>query len=339
MEKILILPSGLPGNMIGEFVAAAAQAEDIELATAGLGLEYGFFKVPAQSGRFIPDIKVIEKGMHEALLEASKDSGAIIMDFTWPESAVGNAELYCRHGRPFVMGTTMKPEDRKRIEDIVASSETSALIAPNMAKQIVALQWAVEEFAKNNAGLLKGYTLEVIESHQKGKKDTSGTAKAMVKYFNQLGIDYNISQIEKTMMRDVPAQLKMGVPEQYLKGHGWHTYVLTFSGRGVKSAITLADPELYFPTGLSAFDGMRRGRGEVPYEGKIYNAMTFESDDKTLFFMFGFSEDGGVIITHNINGRKPYALGALDAVRFLDARVKEGNKGKAYSMIDVLKGR
>ena len=337
MEKILILPSGLPGNMIGEFVAAAAQAEDIELATAGLGLEYGFFKVPAQSGRFIPDIKVIEKGMHEALLEASKDSGAIIMDFTWPESAVGNAELYCRHGRPFVMGTTMKPEDRSRIEEIIKQSEISALLAPNMAKQVVALQWAVEEFAKNNPDLLKGYTLEIGESHQQGKKDTSGTARAMVKYFNQLGIPFEVSDI--VMVRDPQKQLEMGVPEQYLKGHGWHTYTLISPGRNVKSAITLADPELYFSTRLASFDSLWRADGVVKAGDKEYNSIIFEARDGTMLFTFGFSEDGSVAITHKINGRRPYALGALDAVRFLDARVKEGNKGKAYSMIDVLKGR
>jgi 4-hydroxy-tetrahydrodipicolinate reductase len=80
------------------------------------------------------------------------------------------------------------------------------------------------------------------------------------------------------MERDPDRQKNVwGIPTEYLKGHGWHTYTLV-------------------------------------------------SEDKTVKFEF----------THNVNGRDIYAKGTLDAIMFLDGRIKEGAKGKVFSMIDVL---
>ena len=70
----------------------------------------------------------------------------------------------------------------------VEASSIPAVIAPNMAKQIVGFQAMMEFAAKEFPNLFKGYSLEIIESHQKGKADTSGTARAMVGCFNQLGV-------------------------------------------------------------------------------------------------------------------------------------------------------
>jgi hypothetical protein len=53
-----------------------------------------------------------------------------------------------------------------------------AVIAPQMGKQVVALQAVLEMMADSFPGAFGGYTLDVVESHQAGKKDTSGTAKA-----------------------------------------------------------------------------------------------------------------------------------------------------------------
>jgi 4-hydroxy-tetrahydrodipicolinate reductase len=126
--------------------------------------------------------------------------------------------------------------------------------------------------------------LDIVESHQKGKADTSGTAKAMVEkldgspgYFNQLGIPFRKDQIR--MIREPEEQLRLGVPEDALTGHGWHTY-------------------------------------------------TLHSEDGTVLFQF----------THNVNGRDVYAKGTLDAIRYLQKKIDAGEKGKVYSMIDVLKG-
>jgi 4-hydroxy-tetrahydrodipicolinate reductase len=95
-----------------------------------------------------------------------------------------------------------------------------------MAQQIVGLQAMLAYGAENFPALFKGYTLDVRESHQQGKADTSGTAKAIVSYFNAMGVDFTEDQIQKE--RD-PAvqQAHWGIPQGYLDGHGWHTYTLT----------------------------------------------------------------------------------------------------------------
>ncbi|OAY68993.1 putative 4-hydroxy-tetrahydrodipicolinate reductase 1, chloroplastic [Ananas comosus] len=68
--------------------------------------------------------------------------------------------------------------------------------------------------------------LQVMESHQAGKLDTSGTAKAVISCFQKLGVSFNLKQIKK--IRDPKKQLDMvGVPEEYLSGHAFHLYHLT----------------------------------------------------------------------------------------------------------------
>lgn len=56
--------------------------------------------------------------------------------------------------------------------------------------------------------------------------DTSGTAKAIVESFQDLGLDYDVEDI--VMVRDPKEQVeKMKVPEEHLLGHAYHTYELT----------------------------------------------------------------------------------------------------------------
>ena len=125
----------------------------------------------------------------------------------------------------------------KKLEETVNSSAIAAVIAPNMAKQIVGFQAMMAYAADTFPDLFKGYSLEIRESHQKGKADTSGTAKAMVGYFNGLGIPYSEDQIIK--IRDPEAQSsRWGIPQEHLGGHGWHTYSLVSEDRTVRFEFT-----------------------------------------------------------------------------------------------------
>ncbi|CAM9755781.1 unnamed protein product [Discosporangium mesarthrocarpum] len=100
-----------------------------------------------------------------------------------------------------------------------------AVIAPNMGKQIVALQTAIDVMAKEFPKSFSGYKLEITESHQSTKADTSGTAKALAADFAALtGEDYDMDSITK--IRDREGQLAFGVPEEHLSGHAFHTYSL-----------------------------------------------------------------------------------------------------------------
>ncbi|MDO9399740.1 MAG: dihydrodipicolinate reductase C-terminal domain-containing protein [bacterium] len=217
-------------------------------------------------------LKTIKASVKDAVENNCCD---LIVDFTQPNAVNANAELYCKYNIPFVMGTT--GGDREKLAQVVKDSNVSAVIAPNMAKQVVAFQSMMEYAAETFPNAFEGFSLEIVESHQESKKDTSGTAKAMVGYFNKLSIPFDPGQIE--MIRDPEAQRAMGIPEEDLGGHGWHTYDLV-------------------------------------------------SADETVNLKF----------THNINGRVPYVLGTLDAIRFLYKKIQEGSKGEVFSMIDVLKG-
>ena len=99
----------------------------------------------------------------------------VCIDYTHPDAVNGNAEWYAAHGFAFVMGTT--GGDRELLEATVANAGTHCVIAPNMAKQIVALQATLEGMAAKFPGAFEGYKLTVRESHQSTKADTSGTAK------------------------------------------------------------------------------------------------------------------------------------------------------------------
>lgn len=126
---------------------------------------------------------------------------------------------------PFVMGTT--GGDRDQLLKDMEDASASAVIAPNMGKQIVAMQAALEDLASKYPSAFGGYQLHTRESHQKTKADTSGTAKAVVDSLKTLSGDdaYTYDDIE--MIRDDEESMDFGVKEEFLKGHAFHTYTLT----------------------------------------------------------------------------------------------------------------
>jgi 4-hydroxy-tetrahydrodipicolinate reductase len=270
-----VMVNGLPGNVARIVAETLLKDERFELVPHSLtGPEI-------QESEYIIDnisVKLIQADQRDSQIGQIKQSQGefLTVDYTHPSAVNSNADFYCRFGLPFVMGTT--GGDRRKLQAMVESSSIAAVIAPNMAKQIVGLQAMMEYAADNFPNLFEGYALEVKESHQQAKADTSGTAKAMVGYFNKLGVPYSTDEI--VMVRDPQEQkTQWGIPEEYLAGHGWHTYTLV-------------------------------------------------SEDQTVQFEF----------THNVNGRKVYVRGTVDAILYLSEKVQGGARGKMFTMIDVLKG-
>jgi 4-hydroxy-tetrahydrodipicolinate reductase len=267
--------NGLPGNMatnVAKHVLDDDRFELIPFSLTGPEIMEKEYKISSLQ------IRLVHPGERQHIIdELKKREGSFIsIDYTHPSAVNSNAEFFCSNSMPFVMGTT--GGDRKKLAETIFSSGICAIISPNMAKQIVGFQAMMEYAAKTFPDLFRGYSLTVKESHQKGKADTSGTAKAIVGYFNKLGIPFTEQEI--SMERDPERQKSVwGIPPEFIKGHGWHTYTLV-------------------------------------------------SDDKTVKFEF----------SHNINGRDIYARGTLDAIFFLNSRLKEGVKGRVFSMIDVLHG-
>jgi 4-hydroxy-tetrahydrodipicolinate reductase len=230
MEPIKVMVNGIPGNMavsVARHILADNRFELVPYSLTGPEIQAAEYTADAVSVRLLkPDERA------QAIEEITQKHGDFLsVDYTHPSAVNANAEFYCKYQLPFVMGTT--GGDRNQIEETVRASSISAVIAPNMAKQIVGFQAMMEYAAQNFPDLFKGYALEIKESHQKGKADTSGTAKAMVRYFNQMGLDFSEDQIVK--VRDPKIQTSQwGIPEGYLAGHGWHTYALISDNETVR---------------------------------------------------------------------------------------------------------
>lgn len=217
-----IMVNGLPGNVAATLLPHILQEDPFTLvpySLTGPEVSQAHFTVGALSVELLPPDERDQR--ISPILKAHPN--LIAVDYTHPLAVNSNAEFYARHRIPFVMGTT--GGDRTVLESILTSSEICAVIAPNMAKQIVGFQAMIDFAANNFPDLFKGYSLRIEESHQKGKADTSGTAKAMVGYFNALGMDFSVEKIE--MERNPERQKEVwGIPEEYIKGHAWHTYTL-----------------------------------------------------------------------------------------------------------------
>jgi 4-hydroxy-tetrahydrodipicolinate reductase len=230
MERIKIMINGLPGNVakvIARHGLHDTRVEVLPYAMTGPEIDADEVRIEAA------DIELIHPLDREKRIPAilAKNGPLICVDFTHPSAVNENAEFYARHQLPFVMGTT--GGDRERLAELIQNSSVSAIIAPNMAKQIVGFQALMAYAAESFPNLFKGYHLTIRESHQAGKADTSGTAKAMVHYFNRMGIPFDTAEIE--MERDPERQHNMwGVPPEYLKGHAWHTYTLISKDQTVK---------------------------------------------------------------------------------------------------------
>lgn len=274
MVKVKVMVNGLPGNvcrMIGAHILKDDRLTLIPYSLTGPEIDIDQITIEGQT------VALIGPDSRNARIMTIKDQYGdfISIDFTHPSAVNRNARFYGTFDLPFVMGTT--GGDIQHLQDTVLKSSISAVIAPNMAKQIVGLQAMLDYGAKNFPELFQGYQLEVKESHQQDKADTSGTAKAMVAYFNAMGTGFAEDHIQ--IERDPAVQQTIwGIPEAYLDGHGWHTYKLTS------------------PDGTATFE-----------------------------------------IRHNINGRSIYTEGILEAVHFLQNKIKNGSRGKVFSMIDLIK--
>lgn len=281
LDDVRVMVNGMPGPM----ATAAAEAclrKGLNLspvAMTGPDMPTATIHVHDPISERTTAVKLIPSSKTEeleaAIAGAQEASKLIAIDYTHPSAVNGNGKFYVKNDIPFVMGTTGGDRDQL-LQDC---AEHYCVIAPNMGKQIVAMQAALEDLASKYPAAFGGYTLEVTESHQKTKADTSGTAKAVVSSLQTLmGSDHGFSlEDDIKMLRDDESSQGFGVPEEGLDGHAFHTYTLT-------------------------------------------------SPDKSVQFE----------LKHNVVGRSVYAEGTADAVKFLTAKMQQGEGAKVYTMINVL---
>lgn len=217
----LVMVNGIPGNM-GKIVAETCVKRGLELVPFSLTGEIIVENESEVAGK---KIQLLKPSNREARIGEvlEKYPGLIAVDFTHPSAVNDNAKFYVAHKIPFVMGTT--GGDREALKKLVADANHPSVIAPNMAKQIVAFQAMIKWLAETFPTAFSGYKLSIVESHQKTKADTSGTAKAVAQSFAKMGFDIDESKIEK-VRNDKDSMERMHVPAEYLSGHAFHTYSL-----------------------------------------------------------------------------------------------------------------
>lgn len=282
-SDVYVMVNGMPGPM----ATAAAEAclrKGLKLAPSamtGPDVEPMIITVYDPVTKKSSEVKLIPssdpdelKAVVEGMKTSYGEKKVLAIDYTHPSAVNGNALFYVENKIPFVMGTT--GGDRDKLTADVESADHFAVIAPNMAKQIVAMQSALEDLASKFPGAFDGYKLTCTESHQKTKADTSGTAKAVIDSLTTLS-DNSFTYDDIDMIRDDQEAIEFGVPEDAMKGHAFHTYTLTS------------------PDGSTQFQ-----------------------------------------LQHNVAGRTIYAEGTADAVKFLAKKVGSEEKGKIYTMINVL---
>ena len=271
MEKICVMVNGLPGNVarkMAAFAVSDGQFDIVPFSLTGREIEADTVVVKDIT------IDLVKPDVRDKDIKRIKEQYPVFIaiDYTHPTAVNANAEFYVQNRIPFVMGTT--GGDRDALLQAVKNAGTPAVIAPNMAKQIVGFQTMMEFAAGTFPGLFEGYTLKVVESHQQMKADTSGTAKAVVDCFNKLGTDFDVTEIEK--IRDPEIQeKKWGIPKEHLDGHGWHTYTLTA------------------PDGSALFEFKHNINGRDIYVPGTYDAVRYlaqkirdnNTDTRTLFTM------------------------------------------------------
>ncbi|XP_028064693.1 4-hydroxy-tetrahydrodipicolinate reductase 2, chloroplastic-like isoform X2 [Camellia sinensis] len=217
-----ILVNGCTGKM-GKAVIEAVASKGIHLVPISFSRSNESGKIVQVGGK---EIQLYGPSERESVLTSAFEEypNLIVVDYTVPTSVNDNAELYCRVGVPFVMGTT--GGDRERLYKTAEDSKVYAVISPQMGKQVVAFLASMEIMAEQFPGAFSGYSLEVMESHQASKLDTSGTAKTIVACFKKLGVSFELDKIRR--IRDPKQQMEIvGVPEEHLSRHAFHLYHLT----------------------------------------------------------------------------------------------------------------
>jgi len=264
MRKISVIVNGLPGKMANAVAEAVAKSEDLKLLPVSLTGPEVEIKEIVISGitvkLFTPDKQLFLLGNHFPDIQ---------VDFTHPSAIRDNVNFYTEMGTPFVLGTT--GGDLDYISTKVKKTGINAVVAPNMAGEIVAFQMMMDWLASNFPGLFKDYNLTITESHQKTKADTSGTAKAMIKTFNRLGIPFTVDQIDKK--RTEKDYYLRGIPEEHWGGHGYHTYSLSKKDGSVDFSFThnVRGREAYVANTLSAIRYLFEKGHEPCSKGEVYS--------------------------------------------------------------------
>ena len=252
-EPIRVLISGFPGKMATAVSSLAYNQPDMLLLPDALTgpdtLQSG------ERSQGFGSFCLFGPERHQGILEHNRRQydAMVVVDFTQSESVLRNGALYVATGCDFVMGTT--GGDRGALLKLVQGSRICAVVDVNMAAPIVVLRAMLEHAAAAFPGALSGLELGIVESHQKTKKDVSGTAIAFQGIFEALGAKM-ASPISSIRERE--------------EAHGHHRFTLT-AGSGFKMEfVTQVEGRQIYALGTLAAIRFLRKRVEAGERGQVF---------------------------------------------------------------------
>jgi 4-hydroxy-tetrahydrodipicolinate reductase len=230
MTRIVV--SGAAGRMGGRIITLATEAAGLEVR--GAVEMAGHPKVGEDAGYVAGcgDLGVkIGTSLEAALADAD-----LLIDFTFPQVSLRNAEICARLGKAMVVGSTgFTPEERRQLAGF--AERTPIVFAPNMSVGVNVCFKLLKDLART---LGDGFDVEIVELHHNKKKDSpSGTAVRMGEVVAEaLGRDYNqVANYHREGMCGERSQQEIGM--QTVRGGdivGEHT--VYFIGMGERIELT-----------------------------------------------------------------------------------------------------
>jgi hypothetical protein len=167
LNSLAVMINGLPGAMAAE-TARVCLERGLTLVPVGFTGKDPIDKhfVVKTSNGLSKSIELIEgpgvNSESDNIMKGIKNlyPNCIIVDYTHPSAVLSNIQCYTTNSCDFVMGTTGVELSRMKSE--FAGGSNIAVIAPNMAKQIVALQYALDQLSNRFPNAYGGYNLKVL---------------------------------------------------------------------------------------------------------------------------------------------------------------------------------
>ncbi len=335
-DKIPVMVSGLPLPMALEAAKRIARSDEFRLHDSALTDSITEQESMEIEGRPIQLYTLSQREFFK--IAESFPSNGIVVDLASQDSFLDNMTYFCRNGMNFITGTT-RPVDvpYRRVQKIVSDNMVRAVVAPDLCKQVAALEGALVRFkarygGREQLGILWDAGLEISESRPRGNTDASGTVYSTIEELRKMGIDFSPDQIRQ--IRDPLDQLALGVPKEHLHVHNWVSYTFTAIGtsdnlnelrKGV--ANMLAYDKAFFASEVTKRNSLEMER--VSADGKVLFSMGYAKNPA------GYGLRGGtkLVITHRVNGLDPYMSGLFDALRCQ----KEGKlaSGQVYKMHEI----
>jgi 4-hydroxy-tetrahydrodipicolinate reductase len=172
MVKVIV--AGAAGRMGKRILQMIQQDPDVSLAGAFEHPDHGQVKRDAGIAAGLGSLGI----PIAASLEEAMGGGEVIIDFTTPESTLGNIRTAAEHGLAMVIGTTgMAGEVLSEVQAL--AKRIRCVMAPNMSVGVNVMF----KLAGDMARLLgPGYDIEILEAHHRHKKDApSGTAMGLAR--------------------------------------------------------------------------------------------------------------------------------------------------------------